>query len=141
MTGIPYDADAHGLSVTPNILHGDLAGQTLAHFRHGWIDAVTTLSFEMLRRVGSIPWTEYSLYTSVAELKGNLFDYHLHWDPCYFSETQLFSVESCVWEADDFARLLKLPKGSDPGGTFIIVQSSIRIPLEQVRAYCFAFAA
>ena len=45
-----------------------------------------------------------------------------------------------MWGADDFTRLLKLPKGSDPGGTFIIVQSSVRIPVEQVRAFCFDFA-
>ena len=25
IVGVPYDARAHGLSVTPNILHGDLA--------------------------------------------------------------------------------------------------------------------
>jgi hypothetical protein len=140
LAGIPYDANAHGLSVTPNILHGDLAGQALAHFRYGPIDPVTTLGFEMVRRLGTIPWTEYSLYTSIAELNANLFDYHHHWNDCYGSDTQLFSVESCVWRADDFTRLLKLPKGSDPGGTFIIVQSHVRIPVEQVRAFCVGFA-
>ena len=31
-------------------------------------------------------------------------------------------------------------KGSDPGGKFIIVQSHARIPVEQVREYCFSFA-
>src|SRR6266545_551837 len=50
LAGIPYDGASHGLSVTPNILHGDLAGQALAHFRHGLIDPVTTLGFEMVRR-------------------------------------------------------------------------------------------
>ncbi len=141
MAGVPYDADAHGLSVTPNILHGDLAAQVLERFRHGPVDPLTTLGFEMIRRLGTIPWTEYSLYTSVAELNGNLFDYHVHWDPCYCSDTQLFSEQSCVWEAGDFDRLAKVPKGSDPGGKFIIVQSHARIPLEQVREYCFGFAA
>ena len=43
MAGVPYDAGAHGLSVTPNILHGDLATQALAHFHSGAVDAVTTL--------------------------------------------------------------------------------------------------
>jgi hypothetical protein len=141
MAGVPYDANTHGLSVTPNILHGDLATQALGHFQHGSVDPVTTLGFEVIRRLGTIPWTEYSLYTSVAELNGNLFDYHIHWDPCYFSDTQLFSEQSCVWNANDFARLTKLPKGSDPGGKFIIVQSRARIPVGQVREYCFGFAA
>ena len=102
MAGIPYDAAAHGLSVTPNILHGDLARQALAHFQRGVVDPLTTLGLEVVRRLGTIPWTEYSLYTSVAERNGNLLDYHVHWDPCYFSDTQLFSAQSCVWDAGDF---------------------------------------
>jgi hypothetical protein len=141
MAGVPYDAKAHGLSVTPNILHGDLAAQALEHFQHGPVDPVTALSFEVIRKVGTIPWTEYSLYTSVAELNGNLLDYHLHWDPCYFSEIKLFSELSCVWATDDFERLGKLPKGTDPGGKFIVVQSHAGIPLDQVREYCFGFAS
>ena len=76
----------------------------------------------------------------VAELNGNLFDYHIHWDPSYFSDTQLVSEKSCVWDRDDFERLTKLRKGSDPGGKFIIVQSHARIPLERVRDYCLSFA-
>ena len=126
--------------MTPNILHGDLARQTLEHFHNGPVDAMTALGFWVLRRLGSVPWTEYSLYTSVAELKGNLFDYHVHWDPCYFHDTQLFSEHTCVWGADDFERLVKLPSGTDPGGKFIIVQSHARIPLERVRDYCLSFA-
>jgi hypothetical protein len=141
MAGVPYDANAHGLSVTPNILHGDLATQALAHFHSGAVDALTTLGVEVIRRLGTIPWTEYSLYTSVAERNGNLFDYHVHWDPCYCSATQLVSERSCVWQAGDFERLARLSRGTDPGGKFIIVQSHARIPIEQVRAYCLGFAA
>jgi hypothetical protein len=137
---VPYDARAHGLSVTPNILHGDLARQALEHFQSGPVDAMTSLGFWVVRRLGTIAWTEYSLYTSVGELKGNLFDYHVHWDPCYFHDTQLFSEHTCVWGADDFERLVKLPSGTDPGGKFIIVQSHARIPLERVRDYCLSFA-
>ena len=139
--GVPYDDKTHGLSVTPNILHGKLAAQTLQHFRLGPIGPTTALGARVLRKVGTIQWTEYSLYTSVAEFHGNLFDYHLHWDPCYFHDTQLFSEQSCVCGPADFERLAKLPNGSDPGGKFIIVQSHARIPLEQVREYCLSFAA
>ena len=46
----------------------------------------------------------------------------------------------CVWGADDFERLVKLPNGTDPGGKFIIVQSLARIPVERVREYCLSFA-
>jgi Family of unknown function (DUF6492) len=141
LVGVPYDPTTHGLSVTPNILHGDLTRQTLEFFRLGFIDPKLALSFRVLRKIGVIPWTEYSLYTSVAERRGNLFDYHIHWDPCYFHDTQLFSEHSCVWAPSDFERLVKLPPGTDPRGKFIIVQSHARIPLEQVRDYCLSFAA
>jgi len=141
IVGVPYDARTHGLSVTPNILHGDLCRQALDHFQRGPFDPATSLGLWIVRRgVGNIAWTEYSLYTGVAELKGNLFDYHVHWDPSYFHDTQLFSETSCVWGADDFERLVQLPNGNDPGGKFIIVQSHARIPLERVRDYCLSFA-
>jgi len=136
MAGVPYEAATHGLSVTPNVLHGTLATQALAHFRHGAVDPLTTLGLEVVRQLGRIPWTEYSLYTSVAERHGNLFDYHVHWDACYFSRTQLVSEEACVWQPGDFERLSGAPKGTGPSGKFIIVQSHARIPIEQVRAYC-----
>jgi hypothetical protein len=140
LVGVPYDPATHGLSVTPNILHGDLTRQALEFFRLGVVDPKMALSFRVLRKIGAIPWTEYSLYTSVAERRGNLFDYHIHWDPCYFHDTQLFSEHSCVWAMSDFERLVKLPPGTDPRGKFIIVQSHARIPLEQVRDYCLSFA-
>jgi hypothetical protein len=140
LVGVPYDQRSHGLSVTPNILHGDLARHTLEYFSRGGADAMTTLSLQVLRKLGTVAWTEYSLYTAVAERRGDLLDYHVHWDPAYFHETQLFSEHTCVWGADDFERLVKLPNGTNPGGKFIIVQSHARIPLQQVRDYCLSFA-
>ena len=140
IVGTPFDIKQHGLSVTPNIIHGDLAAQTIAHFSKDGGDALSSLSLWVLRKIGQIPWTEYSLYTCVGERNGNLLDYHVHWDPCYDSDTQLFSEHTCVWGADDFERLVKLPSGTDPGGKFIIVQSHARIPLERVRDYCLSFA-
>src|SRR5262249_41213772 len=133
---VPYDSREHGLSVTPNILHGDLARQVLQHFR-----AMTGLFLRVPQAMGNVPWTEYSLYTSVSELRGNLFDYHVHWDHCYFSDIHLFSEHNCVWGAAEFERLEQLPNGTDPGGKFIIVQSHARIPLERVRDYCLSFAS
>jgi hypothetical protein len=139
--GASYDAKGHGLSVTPNLLHGRLAAQTLEHVASGAGDPSGTLLMWKARRPTRVAWTEYSLYTSVAELKGNLFDYHLHWNTCYAADVHLFSEQSCVWRLDDFERLVKLPNGSDPGGKFIIVQSHARIPLERVREYCLSFAS
>ena len=141
LVGTDFSPKQHGLSVTPNILHGDLARQAIEFFTKQGTDSLTALSFSVLRKVGRIPWTEYSLYTCVGEREGNLLDYHVHWDPCYFHDTQLFSEHTFVWGADDFERLVKLPSGTDPGGKFIIVQSHARIPLEQVRDYCLSFSA
>ena len=140
IVGTDFSPKQHGLSVTPNILHGDLARQALEFFTKQGTDSLTALSLSVLRKVGRVPWTEYSLYTCVGEHEGNLLDYHVHWDPCYFHDTQLFSEHTCVWGADDFERLVKLPSGTDPGGKFIIVQSHARIPLERVRDYCLSFA-
>ncbi len=140
VVGVPYDRHGHGLSVTPNILHGDLAAQALAHVAPGAADPTASLCRWMARKLGSVAWTEYSLYTSVAEVKGNLLAYHQHWDTCYGGDVHLFSDRSCVWEANDFAGLAALPHGSDPGGKFIVVQSHARIPIERVRSYCLRFA-
>ena len=140
IVGTDFSPKQHGLSVTPNILHGDLARQAIEFFTKQGVDSLTALSLSVLRKAGRVPWTEYSLYTCVGEHEGNLLDYHVHWDPCYFHDTQLFSEHTCVWGADDFERLVKLPSGTDPGGKFIIVQSHARIPLERVRDYCLSFA-
>lgn len=140
VVGVPYDRNGHGLSVTPNILHGDLAAQALNHVANGAADATAALCLWVARRIGTVPWTEYSLYTSVAELKGNLLAYHQHWDTCYGGDVHLFSERSCVWKAHDFARMATLPHGSDPGGKFIVVQSHMGIPVERVRSYCLRFA-
>lgn len=138
--GVPYDPKAHGLSVTPNILHSDLAAQTMERLRGRFLNPIWSLVWSRARTLHATPWTEYSLYTSAAEINGTLFDYHAEWDTCYVSDVQLFSEKSCVWGADDFDRLVKLPNGTDPGGKFIIVQSHARIPLDQVRDYCLSFA-
>ena len=106
----------------------------------GRFNAMTSLVLWKARKPFQVPWTEYSLYTSVAEISGTLFDYHAEWDTCYTSDVQLFSEQSCVWGADDFERLVRLTNGTDPGGKFIIVQSHARIPLQQVRDYCLSFA-
>jgi len=140
IVGTDFSPKQHGLSVTPNILHGDLARQAIEFFTKQGVDSLTALSLSVLRKAGRVPWTEYSLYTCVGEHEGNLLDYHVDWDPCYFHDTQLFSEHTCVWGADDFERLVKLPSGTDPGGKFIIVQSHARIPLERVRDYCLSFA-
>ena len=137
--GIPYDGSAQGLSVTPNVLHGRLARQAIEHIANGGSDPTAVLSVWAARKPGAIAWTEYSLYTNVAELKGNLFDYHLTPTDCYLADVHLTSSRSSVWGADDFGHLATLPNGNDPGGKFIVVQSHARIPVDQVRKYFLGF--
>ena len=57
--------------------------RSLEHVGRGVFDCETALALRLLRKIGRISWTEYSLYTSVAERAGNLFAYHVHWDSCY----------------------------------------------------------
>jgi hypothetical protein len=133
--GVPYDAAGHGLSVTPNILHGNLARQVLEHAGGGTFDWQTALALRLLRKIGRIPWTEYALYTSVAEREGNLFEYHVHWDDCYCQDSQVFSENSSIWHASDFARKAQVAR-QDPRAKFIVVQSKANLPMEQVRKYC-----
>ncbi len=140
LVGVPYAGQSHGLSVTPNILHGDLAAQALAHVARGAGDATSQLWLWCVRGIPAVAWTEYSLYTTVAELNGNLLAYHQDWDTCYGGDVHLFSERSCVWKADDFTRLAGLPRGSDPGGKFVVVQSNAQIPVERVRTYIQQFA-
>jgi hypothetical protein len=141
VVGKPHDAAAHGLSVTPNVLHGRLAAQALDHFRGRRLDPLATLGGWIVRSLGATPWTEYSLYTCVAELRDNLFDYHVPWQTSYSSDIQLYSEHACVWSAADFERLAGQAGHGDAGGKFIVVQSRARIPIERVRDYCFSFAA
>src|SRR5262245_46553338 len=137
--GVPYDPAAHGLSVTPNIVRSDLACQALELVGLGAIDSQTALGLRLLRKLGQVDWTEYSLYSSFAERTGNLFYYHVHWDPCYFQETQFFSDHVSVWDARDFERQVRLGRRRNPRGKLIVVQSHARIPMQQVREYCLSF--
>jgi hypothetical protein len=133
--GVPYDAAAHGLSVTPNVLHSDLAHQALAHVGRGAFDCQTALALRLLRKFGRIPWTEYSIYTSVAERLGNLFEYHVHWDPCYCQDSQVFSEHSSIWQASDFERRAQIAR-RNPRAKFVVVQGKAGIPMQEVREYC-----
>ena len=60
VVGTYYDSKGHGLSVTPNLLHGDLAAQTLTYMRNGSQGSSTKalMSWKM-RRPMTVQWTEY----------------------------------------------------------------------------------
>ncbi|MBV8190955.1 MAG: hypothetical protein JO339_27185 [Alphaproteobacteria bacterium] len=133
--GVPYDAAAHGLSVTPNVLHSDLSDQALEHVGRGLLSWQVALSLRILSRIGTVPWTEYALYTSAAERAGNLFDYHVHWDDCYCQVSQVFSEHSSIWHASDFAYRIQHMR-RNPSAKFIVVQSKPGLSMDAVRQYC-----
>jgi hypothetical protein len=138
--GVPYDAATHGLSVTPNILHSDIVHHVLAHVGRGAFDCQTVLALRLLRKIGRIPWTEYSLYTSVAEREGNLFDYHVAWDHCYYRDSQVFSEHNYIWQASDFDRRAYLAC-RNPRAKFFVVQGKAGIPMREVREYCLTIGS
>ena len=67
LAGVPSTPAPTACRSRPTSSTATWPGQALAHFHSGAIDPVTTLGVEMVRRLGTIPWTENSLYTSVAE--------------------------------------------------------------------------
>ena len=115
--GVPYAPLDHGLAVTPNILHGALAAQALEHFRIGLLSPTVVLSGWLMRRPGSIPWTEYSIYTCVAERKGNLLDDHVPWTAS--NETPLLSYSHSVWHPSQRDRLSLYTPSSPPDAPFV----------------------
>src|SRR5215813_12917373 len=56
--GVPYDPAAHGLSVTPNVVHRDLTRQALEFVGVSAIDSQTALGLRLLRKLGQVAWTE-----------------------------------------------------------------------------------
>jgi hypothetical protein len=131
IVGAPYDSAARGLSVTPNILHGTLAAQALEHFRIGLLDPPMVLSGWLIRRLGSVQWTEYSLYTCVAELKGNLFDYHVPWAAS--KDTPLVAYSHSIWHPAERERLSLYTPSFPPDAPFVVLQSNTGVSLAQVR--------
>jgi len=132
VVGLPHDPADHGLSVTPNILHGSLAAQALEHFRIGLLSPTMTLSGWLIRRLGSVPWTEYSLYTCVAQLRGNLFDYHVPWATS--NDTPLLSYSHSIWHPSQCERLSLYTPSCRPDAPFVVLQSSTGVSLALVKA-------
>lgn len=129
--GISYAPLDHGMAVTPNVLHGALAAQALDYFRFGPFSPTMVLSAWLMRRPRSIPWTEYAIYTSVAERMGNLLQYHVPWNPA--RETPLLSYSHSVWHPSQGDRLRLFTPKSPPDAPFVVIQSATGIPLAQVR--------
>ncbi len=130
--GIPFDPTVRGLSVTPNILHSTLAAQALEHFRIGLLTPMLLLSKWLMLNVGSVPWTEYSIYTCVAELRGNLFDYHAPWDAT--NSSPLIAFSHSIWHPAQRERLSLYTPSHRPTAPFVILQSSSGVSLAQAKA-------
>jgi len=130
--GSRHDPADHGLAVTPNILHGVLAAQALEHFRIGPLGPTMVLSGWLMRRLGSVPWTEYSIYTCVAERKGNLSDYHVPWTAS--NDTPLLSYSHSIWHPSQCDRLSLYAPSCRPDAPFVVLQSSTGVSLALIKA-------
>ena len=51
------------------------------------------LCYWLGRKINTVPWTEYSLYTSVAETQRQPVRLSRPLGPCYYADEQLFSEE------------------------------------------------
>jgi Family of unknown function (DUF6492) len=129
--GSRHDPADRGLAVTPNILHGVLAAQALENFRIGLLSPTVVLSAWLMRRLRSVPWTEYSIYTCVAERNGNLFDYHVPWSDS--NDTPLLSYSHSIWHPSQCDRLALYTPSSRPDAPFVVLQSSTGVSLALVK--------
>ena len=119
------------MAVTPNILHAALAAQALENFRYGPFSPTMVLSAWLMRRLRSVPWTEYSIYTCVAERQGNLADYHVPWTEA--NDTPLLSYSHSIWHPSQVDRLALYTPSSRPDAPFVVIQSATGVPLPLVR--------
>jgi len=137
-TGIWTDPTPQGLSVTPNVLHSDLCALVSRYFSFRNRVALSELhafsvNHPYLKTYESeaghaLTWSEYSLYTIVAEWFGVLYNYHLTADQVTAQAVQLHSNRS-VWGGQSVGRLSE--NKHDPG-YFAIVQSWAGIPIEEI---------
>ena len=137
-TGIWTDLAPQGLSVTPNVMHSDLCKKISEYYLLRHRDALSELYkftvnhpyFKVYESERSgLSWSEYSLYTIVAEWFGMLYDYHLTPDEVLALGIQLHSTARSVWRGQAAERLSH--KGADPG-YFAIVQKLGRRTNEEI---------
>lgn len=132
--GMPFDGNSYGLSVTPNTLATDVARVVLDHFRTASATPLQRLvELYELQMPGS-SWTEYSLYTRVAELKGLLSRYHVDANSVFARGLMIHSASN-VWGPDQAATLTNGTQKSDLSGYFLIVQSTSRVSVATVRRF------
>jgi hypothetical protein len=129
-----YDESQYGLSVTPNLLHIDLSRQALKYISDDPEKAIELLCEWHGRDQERVSWTEYSLYTSVALIEENMFEYHVPPEAAMAmpSGVRLHSQHN-VWDKKDYKRLLNA-RELLPDGKFLIVQSTADVPVDKLRA-------
>jgi hypothetical protein len=129
--GCAYDERSFGLSVTPNILHSALSRQALFSLADDISGALRQLlDWYRLMKRGST-WTEYSLYTTSAEIDGNLYHYHLPPQDVFTSGVSIHSRQN-IWDSKGYEHIGLLTQAT-LGGYLLIVQSTAGIPVDAVR--------
>jgi hypothetical protein len=129
--GCPYDEHSHGLSVTPNILHAALARQALFSLADDIAGVLRRLLDWYLLMEKGTAWTEYSLYTTSAEMAGNLFNYHVSPQDAMGCGISVHSRQN-IWDSQGWDRIDELTQAT-LDGFFLIVQSTAGISVQSVR--------
>jgi len=131
------DLELPGLGVTPNVLHSDLAALVFKYLELRGLDPLKHLSdlcrkdrklFEIEGEGMALGWSEYSLYTMVAEWFNQLDNHHLLEREVKATGIQVHSRRN-VWSDKDVGRLM--PDDADPGH-FMVVQSWAGIGIEDI---------
>ena len=132
-----------GLSVTPNILSTELTRECLALLARR--SDRPPIEFLLANCDSSrLIWTEYSLYSEAAEELGLLDTYHLPWNDArrigrpatmVAGEIEVLHAECSLWDRAAFATWHPAERLRETArGYFLIFQSSLGIPAEELQA-------
>jgi len=131
------DLEVPGMGVTPNVLHSDIAGLVFKYLEFRNLDPLKHLNdlcqkdrvlFKIEGEGMALAWSEYSLYTMVAEWFDLLNTHHLIEKEVKETGVRVHSRRN-VWSVNDVKRLA--PDDGDTG-YFIVIQSWAGVPIETI---------
>ena len=123
----------YGLSVVPNVVSCDLARLSLGLFsdRYGHLPTFLMHSGRIVTDE-NVCWTDFSLYTLLGEMTGEMSSYHLAADKVFDLHRRVRSDYS-IWSQDEFGAKLEKLDFASPDATFMVVQSNAGINPDTIR--------
>jgi hypothetical protein len=126
---------SYGLSVVPNVISCDLARSSHQFFRKNYGNLPTLLLHAgRLLPDEPVSWTDFSLYTLLAEMTNKLFSYHVAPEQTFGLPYRVRS-ENSVWQTEEFAGKVALIDRRRPDGIFVCIQSALKISPEIIREH------